>query len=336
MWRVLALALALGFVATAPAMPQYPYAGSTFRAWVAESYREHGSGDPARYFAAMDSRLQKADGRTWPQAIAGWKRQLAGLSGESRAAAEIRIATDAHRAIKRTVTKFSLDRGFEFALMEQNNERQCFSQSVMLTGLLQAAGLNAGVVMVYKNPKGQESNNGHAITLLRLASGRDVQVDCSHADPFTAHQGLFVARGDTFGYVLPQMQKPPVPLMSAYDDPVRDVIYRPGQLQPLDLPFLNSMFDYYRGERVPGGLLDPKAAPAGLQRSLSYLVRATQDEPRNPLPWSVRARVELRLGQRDAAQRSVRRAMELHNRFGFMPGGIEALDRQIQAEAGGR
>jgi hypothetical protein len=206
----------------------------------------------------------------------------------------------------------------------------------MLTGLLQAAGLNAGVVMVYKNPKGQESNNGHAITLLRLASGRDVQVDCSHADPFTAHQGLFVARGDTFGYVLPQMQKPPVPLMSAYNDPVRDVIYRPGQLQPLDLPFLNSMFDYYRGERVPGGLLDPKAAPAGLQRSLSYLVRATQDEPRNPLPWSVRARVELRLGQRDAAQRSVRRAMELHNRFGFMPGGIEALDRQIQAEAGGR
>lgn len=334
--RWVLFSVVIGVAATASAMPRYPYAGSTFRAWVAESYREHGAGDPARYFAAMDARLQKAEGRTWAQAIDAWRKQVNGKLGEARAEAEIRVAADAHRAIKRTVTKFSLDRGFEFALMEQNNERQCFSQSVMLAGLLQQAGLRAGVVMVYKNPKGQESNNGHAITLLRLASGRDVQVDCSHAEPFTAHQGLFVARGDTFGYVLPRMVTPGVPAISAYNDPIRDIVYRPGQLEPLDLPFLNSMFDYYRGERVPGGFLDPKAGVPGLQRSLKYLVQATQDEPRNPLPWSVRARVELRLGQRAAAQKSVRRAMELHNRFGFMPGGIEALARQIQTEAGGR
>ena len=98
--------------------------------------------------------------------------------------------------------KFSLDRGFEFHHAVGNRERQCFLQSVLMAGLLQRMGAEAGVVMIFKSQLGQTSNLGHAAVVLKLSSGRDVIVDASDPTPFIPHQGVF-ARVSGYRFLTP-------------------------------------------------------------------------------------------------------------------------------------
>ncbi len=89
--------------------------------------------------------------------------------------------------------KFSLDRGYEFRHSVDRLERQCFLQSVLIAGLMQRMGMEAGVVMIYRNQKGEASNLGHATVVLKLDNGRDIMVDASDPHPFMRHRGVFAA-----------------------------------------------------------------------------------------------------------------------------------------------
>ena len=68
----------------------------------------------------------------------------------------------------------------------RSGQRQCFLQSVLIAGLLQRMGISAGVAMVYRNPRGEESNNGHAVTLVKLPDGDDLVADA--AELFGCHE----------------------------------------------------------------------------------------------------------------------------------------------------
>ena len=62
---------------------------------------------------------------------------------------------------------------------------------MIIAGLAQDMGVNAGVVMVYKNIEGAPTNNGHAVALFKLAEGKDIIVDASDPIPFVEQKGLF-------------------------------------------------------------------------------------------------------------------------------------------------
>src|SRR4029079_16762051 len=91
-----------------------------------------------------------------------------------RAEAEQVLGGTIHRIIKKVIPKFSLQHGFEFYQAKDLGERQCFLQSVLVSGLLQRAGIDSGVVMVYKNIAGEATNNGHAVAVARLTNGDDI------------------------------------------------------------------------------------------------------------------------------------------------------------------
>ena len=167
-----ALAVALLPVgsATAPEPNEnaYPYGSAAFAEFVLDSNRETGARTEPfaewlerAYRLSDNTALAGYDGRGLMATLASRSRMLRSTSGRTQM--EIGTAVWVWRIIKATIPRFSLDRGYEFVYAERFGERQCLLQSVMIAGLLQAAGLDAGVVMVWKNEAGQVSNNGHAV-----------------------------------------------------------------------------------------------------------------------------------------------------------------------------
>lgn len=227
-----------------------------------------------------------------------------------------KLAAKLHAAIKKAIPKFSLDRGFEFRETVSRGERQCFLQSALLAGLMQRAGYDAGVAMVWKNQLGATSNNGHAVPLIRTKQG-DLIVDCSDPEPFMKHQGLYLRDGKgAYRFVQPQY------------DGVRIVGYQPlsgGSLtaQGLGLDFLRSQFDYYRGERAPGGFLAAPKTASGLAASARYLERAQRECAENALAVYVLGRVYARQGKMELARAQYERAARLYRAAGWVPPGMK-------------
>ncbi len=302
---------------TDTASPKYPYGEtSTFASFVKESFRTAGADDPGAahsFFTYMGDAI--------PASMDAAKPRLNQIKDpKARAEQERVLCTDLHKAIKKQIPKFSLDRGFEFSNTVKLGERQCFLQSVVIASLLQRAGVPAGVAMVSRNDKGAYCNNGHAVAIARLADGNDVIVDASDPIPFMTHQGLMVAVPSTrtYAYVQP-----------IYDAENRIVSYKrfgngknvaPTSVAMLDVPFLRSQFDYYRGERTPGGLFTPPLAkPAGLAQSEKWLKRSVSECPRNPLAVYMLGKVQERQGEIAAARKSYTNAYALYSQFGWIP-----------------
>ena len=213
------------------------------------------------------------------------------MGGTEQADGTAENARDAGAAvwkrIKKTITKFSLDRGFEFTNAVVTNERQCYLQSIIVAGELQKAGYNAGVAMVWNNPKGQTSNNGHAVAVVRTGA-KDIVVDCSEPKPFEVHKGLFMRMGDGYKYVEPVYT--PDEWITGYRIVGTGETVAPSKLTLLDLPFLRSQFDYYRGERAIGGVIAKAKTPAGLAASEKFYRRSLAECPENPLTVAMLAR----------------------------------------------
>jgi len=307
----------------------YPYRSTRFAQLVAESYREGKAGDPGRFFGWLDKgyresplRLLGESGEGINGLIGYEKQELANISDAlKKAEAEIALGARLHKLVKAIIPKFSLDRGFEFYNTEKLGERQCFLQSVLIVGLLQDIGVSAGTVMVYKNNRGEETNNGHAVVLVKLSDGRDIIIDASEPQPFGHHQGLFVAVSD-YRYVDPVYEEGSYKIREYLSASSREILAT-SKINPLDYDFIRSQFYYYRGERAVGGVLSKSKTKAGLQLSERYLRTSVTICPRNPLAVYMLGKVYLAEKSAKQAKDSFKQAHGLYSRFGWVPQGSQ-------------
>ncbi|WP_216319152.1 hypothetical protein [Deinococcus aestuarii] len=325
----LTLLLAASPAGATPAPASLTYGGANFRALADESYRLAG------LKGSFEPWLPDAYTRAGVP-LGGEKRSLTAALDARRAALTAargperdRLARDtaawAHRFVKKAVPRFSLERGFEFAGMAGAGERQCLLQSVVIAGLLQRVGLDAGLVMVWKSQSGRESNLGHVTSVLRLPSGAgDVQVDASEPEPFARHQGVLAWADGGYRFLTPRFDGD---VMTAYVRADGKGSVAAKTLTFLDLPYVRSQFNYYRGERAPGGFLGTgtgKATPAGLKASEAFLRAALRDNPQNALAAGVLGSVQRKQGKEAQARAQYLAAGRLYAAQGHTPAGMAA------------
>jgi hypothetical protein len=234
---------------------------------------------------------------------------------------EVALSARLHRLVKSAIPRFSLDRGFEFSNTVAFGERQCFLQSVIIAGFLQKAGVHAGVVMVYRNIRGEESNNGHAVTLVKLSNGHDLIVDASDPVPFVEQQGLFI-RDRGYIYVKPVYEKRGHTILY-YIAAANGRKIASSRADTLDYDFIRSQFYYYRGERAPGGVFAQKKTKAGLLASARALQRSVRLSPGNPLAVYMLGRAMNSLGDAGRADMLFVKAYRLYSGYGWVPAGAK-------------
>jgi hypothetical protein len=296
-------------LATALPPASFPYHGATFNEFVKDSYRVAGRKDLEEFFRTMDERGKATGIGTWADWSATHK-----ANGSPEQARE--AGAEVWKRIKKTITKFSLDRGFEFVNVVTTNERQCYLQSIIVAGELQAAGYNAGVAMVWSNPKGQTSNNGHAVAVVRTGA-KDIVVDCSEPQPFEVHKGLFMQLGNGYAYLEPQYDADQ--WITGYRVVGTGQTVEPSKLRCLDLAFLNSQFDYYRGERALGGVIAKEKTQAGLAASERFYRKSLKECPANPLTRAMLVRTLVLEGRTAEAEAQRQKALTEYAAYGWTP-----------------
>lgn len=185
--------------------------------------------------------------------------------------------------------------------------------------------VDAGVVMVYRNPGGYEINNSHATVLVKLSGGQDLLVDASYPEPFIRQRGLFV-RGPEYRYVDVIYERGSARI-SSYRSVEGRTRIETAQLRPLDLGFLRSQFYYYRGERAEGGVLARKKTPGGLEASRRHLETSLRLCPGNPLPAYMLSRVYREQGETVKAREMLARAQRLYSQCGWVPASLRPATR---------
>lgn len=305
----------------------YPYGGAQFTRFVSESFETVGSGTASDFYnwfqKAYDEssyKLTGTDSLDLKQALRLQKRRLSEIHTPSKKAhAELAISAQLHRMVKKTIPKFSLDRGFEFYYTVKNGERQCFLQSVLISGLLQDMGINAGVAMVWRNTRGENINNAHAVCVVKLANNSDVIVDASEPEPFPKQQGLFLRLGD-YRFLRP-VYGPSGEKIYYYRTVDGHQKVKPNRVKTLDVPFIVSQFWYYRGERTPGALFSQTRTPEGLEQSVRFLQTSQGASAANPLATYMLGRIYLLQGKQDLAEVQFREAYRLYSKYGWVPDG---------------
>jgi len=313
----------------------YPYAGTVFSDFVATSYKQApAAADRPEFFAWMQKSYVDSDVRfkgmekvnDLGQVLAAIKERYAAASdNDAKTLLEKQTGAFCHKLIKKTIKHFSLDHGFEFYSVVDHGQRQCFLQSILIAGMMQRAGMHAGVAMVTRSDKGEDSNNGHAVTLVKLSNGNDLLVDDSHKTPFIKQQGLMVAdsTGEHYRYVAPRYAADGDQINAYASMGDANSTIPTAEVSPLGISFLHSQFDYYRGERTPGGFFAKAKTTAGLTDSERFFTRAINEDPGNPLPMYALGRVQLRLGAKDAARQQFVQAYQLYSHYGYVPQGEE-------------
>lgn len=306
----------------------YPYQGEHFHRLLEDSFQAQKQGEAKDFYLWMDKAFQSYAAKTPGGSrltLRGWlggkKTALNRLTDkEKKSAGEIALGAELHKMIKTTIPRFSLERGFEFCNVINCGERQCFLQAVLIAGLLQEAGAEAGVVMVYRNIQGATSNNGHAVTLLKLPDGKDLIVDASEPEPFPRQQGLF-AKSSDYIYLTPRYEGSS-PKIIGYQAATGGRKLTCRQVGTLDFAFLRSQFYYYRGERAPGGILANPPTSAGLKASVQALATSVALCPNNPLAVYMLGRGYYAQGNLRQARGYLAQAEKLYARFGWSPASV--------------
>lgn len=246
------------------------------------------------------------------------------LKAQSNTAKRVQLERDTaawlHKAVKASIPKFSLERGYEFVYTVKNGERQCLLQSVLISSLMQKMGLNAGIAMVWKNEKGSATNLSHVVTVLNLSDGHQIQVDASDPTPFAGHQGLFMWDAPAKGYRFLETVFGPQHTITAYKEMSGKTLdLKLVNLLPYN--YVRSQFYYYRGERTPGGFADTHKTDAGQQNSIRFLEKAIEYAPENPLAQYVLGRVYARQGRAEVAKNQLEQGYKLYLGSGFVPQG---------------
>ena len=246
--------------ASAVAGDNYPYGGPAFTRLVADSDRVAGAGTPQDFYRWMDRAPLAQQSGGLLTLTAAERKKLARLPSPAlKTEEEKAFCTSLHRMVKAYMPNFSLDEGFEFTNAVTKGERQCLLQSVILAGLLQRAGIDAGIVMVWRNLHGQATNNSHCVTLVHLPDGKDVELDASDPIPFVRHQGL-LGEQDGLRDVEPIFAGDS-PAITGYKASGTGHRLMTRQVRPLDYNFVGSQFNYYRGERPPAGCSPRRSLP---------------------------------------------------------------------------
>lgn len=314
---------------------RFEYGSPVFTTWVEDSFRDGGSGEAQdfyRWFSDAYQRYPKhlpgKESLSLDEFLDAQKAELAQISDPAkRTAATQDVCNWLHRMVKTVIPRFSLDRGFEFRYVVQKGERQCFLQSVLVSGLLQRMGVDAGVAMVSRNIEGTPTNNGHAVSVVNLPDGTHTLVDCSDPTPFVRHQGLFVRVGG-YRYVLP-VYRGDSGVIQKYQLASNGKDIAPRQVQLLDNGFVRSQFYFYRGERVPDGLLSTKPTPQALEASAQYLRQSVKYCPDNPLAVFSLARVYVKQGKKAEARATMADAQRAYTTAGWVPAGPRDLMAQL-------
>lgn len=313
-------------LAAAPAPADLHLGGAAFAALAADSYRRAGlDGAFADWLNAAYLRTGRllGNGKTLTAALEARHAQVLAASGTRRDRLALDTAAWAHAFVKAAIPRFSLERGYEFASVPAYGERQCLLQSTIIAALLQRAGLDAGLVMVWTSQSGQESNLGHVTSVVRVSSG-DVQVDASEPAPTATHRGLLGWVDGGWRFVTPVFRGN---VMTGYARADGRGTVPAARLGFLSLDYLRSQYDYYRAERTVGGVLGTgsgHATPAGLTTSEALLRRSLREEPRNALAAGVLGTVLRKQGRLDAARTQYRAAAALYRAQGHLPPGMTA------------
>ncbi len=327
---------------------QYSYGSMTFDGFVKTSYDELHLDDFQEFYRWMDLAYEdwkkqgESDGTyPFPEAkssdlkslCASAEIHLASLQENSvRALEEMRYARGVHRMVKSVISRFSLERGYEFSSVPRYGERQCFLQSVLIAGLFQQMGMKAGIVMVYKNEKGEESNNGHAVVLLRLPDIHDLIVDASESRPFATHQGLFCNDYRGNRYVKPVYSSGAEAIIG-YQLERDDSAVEREAIGAMDISFIQSQFDVYRGEWVDGALHSAKKSREGLERAVRYFRRSLNTCRTNPLAIYLLARSLEELKNNDEARQQFMKAYVLYTECGWIPEGQKEKMKKYHIES---
>jgi hypothetical protein len=307
------------------AAPLYPFGSVAFDTLIRDSESE----TPAAQRSGFEAWLAAAYARIPKAQLAGFKTLPAALEARSTAyrklgdvPAKVSFERETgawlHRMVKAAIPKFSLDRGFEFTNTVALGERQCLLQSVLIAGLLQRIGMDAGTVMIWRSLTGATSNLGHVSTLLRLSNGAALLVDASEPMPFPTHQGVF-----TLNKKLGQYQFL-TPKFDAKDNITGFDQASVADLEALPYSYVRSQFYFYRGERTPGAFVNKPLTASGLQKGIASLKRAVQLEPQNPLAQYVLGHLYQNAGQTAAANAQFKLSHALYAQFGFVPSGVQS------------
>jgi hypothetical protein len=219
--------------------------------------------------------------------------------------------------VKKALPHFSLNTGFEFKDAVLKGQRQCFLQSVLLASFLQEAGIPAGVAMVNENESGEQTNNKHAVCIARLANDHDLVIDASAPEPFVRQKGLFLECTNGYRFLRPDYEPDSsIASFQAYRFPTA---YAVDQIQPLDLEFIRSQFEYYRGERTVGGVMAKAKRPGGMELARRFLSRSVYLCPGNPLSAYMLGRVLQWQGHGREAGKALRKAMSDYLEAGWVP-----------------
>ncbi len=326
--RTLLFVLALSPVAFGQTWPEFEYGGEQFDGFVRESFRYTKSPKPASsLYTFLETGAKSHSGYEWTPWINSKRGELS--VSTSKPATREAIAAELHALVKKAVPMFSLERGFEFAYMASSGERQCFSQSVLIASILHRIGIEAGVVMVYRNPKGETSNLGHACTLVKFDNDRAAIIDASHHTPFAPHQGLFLRVAGKYQFLKPQFGGSSFGAVWPASSGDAQTISR---LAPLPVDYILSMFDYYRGERMPNGILALKPTRTGLSQSAALLERSVRLCPQNPLAVIQLANCYAKQGRIGQAKLRLNHAERLYSLGGWSPGSVATLRQVLERD----
>ena len=328
-WALAALLTSVPVVALVQAEQKtgerFAYGEANFNAFVKDSYQVL-PGQTQAFVTWLEAAYANTPNLQLPGAVtleAALKARRTALAALRDTAAKAKLERDTgawlHRMVKVLIPKFSLDRGFEFVNTVRLGERQCLLQSVLISSLAQAMGMDAGAAMVWRNEKGQTSNLGHVVSVFKLANGLDVLVDASDKDPFMRHQGLFMRDQTANDWRFLEPVFTADASISAYKRTLDGANLKPDQVRGLSTAYLRSQFYYYRGERTPKGFMGP-STPEGLRSSAAFLETAQRFEPNNPLAVYVLGLVYRKLG-RTEAKAQLERGLALYQRYGFVPDG---------------
>jgi hypothetical protein len=317
-----------GRPAPPPDAPRVLAFGSpAFKQLVDDSYLAVGRGSSADFFSWWDNEM-RAQGypgaKTW---IAFGQKRLTDSADPSRTKNE--LGEELHKIVKKTIRKFNLDRGFEFANVVTLGERQCLLQSVLIASMLQAVGVDCGIAMVWSNEKDEKSNLGHVAVYLPLDPKTAVLVDASEPYPHPKHRGIFLWNTDRSTYEFVRPDYAPDATFKTLKTPKGDD-RKPSQFTFLNAAYTRSQFDFYRGERTPQGLIAKDKNPAGLAKSAEFLQRSVQECPQNPLSQFSVARVLLLQGKKAEAKQALDHAKELYQEYGWVPPGVEEVSKSLK------
>lgn len=325
-----------------PAPFPHPYAGEAFDRLVDDSCSATGAMDRNAFHQWMAARLLTI-GRSWPYGrdAADWETFLKAQREDMESTGDLRqrarkqhaLAAWLHATVKKALPNYDLEHGFELAYAARDRQRQCLMGSLLISSLLQAAGVDAGMMMMNQNVDGEFTNNTHVVAVMKLANGNDAVVDASYGWVNVAHRGLMGMDSDgRYRYVRPIYTPDGGEIMAYREEPTRRQ-QSTKDVRPLDAAFALSQIYYYRGERTPGGVLAKRTSREGLDRSVRFFDASLALAPRNPLPAYMLAKAYELQGRREDAFRQYTHARNLYGQAGWTPDEVSrALNRTRPAK----